>query len=77
VVPARGAVAAAAGEGPVSLGSATAAELDEIEGIGPVTAEKIIEFRDQHGGLSSIEQLDEISGIGPSTMEALRAELQP
>ena len=77
VVPGRGAGGAAAGEGPVSLGSATAAELDEIEGIGPVTAEKIIEFRDQRGGLSSIEQLDEISGIGPSTMEALRAELQP
>ena len=77
VVPGRGTGTAGAGEGPVSLGSATAAELDEIEGIGPVTAEKIIEFRDQNGGLSSIEQLDEISGIGPSTMEALRAELQP
>jgi competence protein ComEA len=77
VVPGRGAGATAAGEGPVPLGSATVAQLDEIEGIGPVTAEKIIEFRDQRGGLSSIEQLDEISGIGPSTMEALRAELQP
>jgi competence protein ComEA len=78
VVPARGAgVAGAAGEGPISLGSATADDLDEIEGIGPVTAQKIVEFRDQNGGLSSIEQLDEISGIGPSTMEALRAGLQP
>jgi competence protein ComEA len=56
---------------------ASADQLDEIEGIGPVTAEKIIEYRDQHGGLSSIEQLDEISGIGPATMEALRARLQP
>lgn len=78
LVPGRDAAAAAeAGEGPVSLGSATAEQLDEVEGIGPVTAEKIIEFRDQHGGLSSIEQLDEISGIGPSTMESLRAGLQP
>ncbi len=77
VVPGRGAGAAAGGEGPVSLGSATADELDEIEGIGPVTAEKIIEFREQNGGVSSVEQLDEISGIGPATMEALRAELQP
>jgi competence protein ComEA len=77
VVPGAGGAAAAAGEGPISLGSATAADLDEVEGIGPVTAEKIIEFRDQNGGLSSIDQLDEISGIGPSTMEALRSELQP
>jgi competence protein ComEA len=52
-------------------------ELDTIEGIGPVTAQDIVEFRDQHGGLSSIEQLDEISGIGPATMDALRARLQP
>lgn len=81
VVPGRGAATATVGggeaAGPISLGSATAEQLDEIEGIGPVTAEKIIEFRDQHGGLSSIEQLDRISGIGPSTMEALRAALQP
>lgn len=76
VVPGRG--AALAGEdGPISLGTATADELDEVEGIGPVTAENIIEFRDQRGGLSSIDQLDEISGIGPSTMEALRSGLQP
>ena len=78
VVPGRGAAAAAvAGDGPISLGSATAEQLDQIEGIGPVTAQKIIEFRDQHGGLSSVDQLDQISGIGPSTMEALRAGLQP
>jgi competence protein ComEA len=65
------------GEGPISLGSATVEQLDTIEGIGPVTAQDIVEFRDQRGGLSSIEQLDEISGIGPATMEALRARLQP
>jgi competence protein ComEA len=63
--------------GPISLGSATEADLDTIEGIGPVTAQKIIEFRDQHGGVSSIDQLSQIPGIGPATMEALRARLQP
>lgn len=79
VVPGRGApvAGAAAEEGPISLGSATADQLDEIEGIGPVTAQNIIDFRDERGGLSSIDQLDEISGIGPSTMEALRSRLQP
>jgi len=62
---------------PISVGTATVEELDTIEGIGPVTAQKIVEFRDQQGGLSSVDQLDEIDGIGPATMEALRSRLQP
>jgi competence protein ComEA len=80
VVPGRGATspsAVAAQSGPISLGSATVEQLDQVEGIGPVTAQKIIEFRDQKGGLSSIDQLDEVSGIGPATMETLRSALQP
>lgn len=82
VVPERvpgGAVASAGGdeEGPISLGTATVEELDTIDGIGPVTAADIVEFRDQHGGLASVDQLDQISGIGPATMEALRERLQP
>lgn len=88
VVPARapaagGASAASASasaadpDAPISLGTATVEQLDTIEGIGPVTAQKIIEFRDSRGGLSSIDELDQIEGIGPATMEALRARLQP
>ena len=74
---ASGATSADAGDGPISLGTATVEELDTIDGIGPVTAEQIVDFRDQHGGVSSIDDLDQISGIGPATMEALRASLQP
>ena len=80
VVPGRGATspsAVGAQSGPISLGSATVEQLDQVEGIGPVTAQKIIEFRDQKGGLSSIDQLDEVAGIGPATMETLRSALQP
>jgi competence protein ComEA len=84
VIPERGpgggaaATGSTAGEdGPISLGTATAEQLDTIDGIGPVTAADIIEFRDQHGGLASVEQLNQISGIGPATMEALRERLQP
>ena len=85
VVPERvTASAAAAGtasdpaaEGPISLGSADAADLETIDGIGPVTAADIIEYRDEHGGVSSIEQLDEVPGIGPATIEALSERLQP
>jgi competence protein ComEA len=74
---ASGAAAAGAEEGPIGLGTATAAQLEGIDGIGPVTAEDIIGFRDQHGGLSSVDQLDQVPGIGPATMESLRARLQP
>jgi competence protein ComEA len=83
VVPKRGPtgapLAAAPGgeEGPISLGTATVEQLDTIEGIGPVTAQDIIDFRDEHGGLSSVDQLDQVSGIGPATMESLRSRLQP
>lgn len=86
VVPARGAAANAAGnvtggaaapDAPISLGTASQAELEEIDGIGPVTAAKIIEFRDSQGGLGSVDELDQVSGIGPVTMETLRAALSP
>jgi len=83
-VPARGAAGGGAGsaagaaeDGPISLGSATVEQLETIDGIGPVTAEKIVEYRDRHGGLSSVDQLDRVSGIGPATLESLRGRLQP
>jgi competence protein ComEA len=72
-----GSAASVDDSGPISLGTATVEQLDTIDGIGPVTAQDIIDFRDQHGGISSIDQLDQISGIGPATMESLRARLQP
>jgi competence protein ComEA len=84
VVPRRGPAGAAAGiaaatseEGPIGLGTATVEQLDTIDGIGPVTARKIVEYREQHGGLASVDQLDQVDGIGPATMESLRARLQP
>lgn len=69
--------AVAAEEGPISLGSADQADLEEIDGIGPVTAADIIAFRDERGGVASIEELDEIPGIGPTTIDSLSERLQP
>ena len=74
---AAGPAGAGAAEVPISLGTATQAQLEEIDGIGPVTAQSILEFRDSQGGVSSIDELDQVSGIGPVTMEALRSRLQP
>ena len=78
VVPRKlpGGSAPAAG-GRVSLSSATAAELDELPGIGPVTAQKILDYRAQHGGFRSVDDLDAIPGIGPARIEQLRDVVSP
>lgn len=64
-------------DGPVSLSSATAADLEALDGVGPALAARIVAWRDSHGGFSSVDQLDEVPGIGPARMEALRPRLTP
>lgn len=84
LVPARGAVAASPGGGtggstgaPMSLSTATAAQLDTLPGIGPVTAEKIVAYRQQHGAFRSVEELDAIPGIGPARLGELQGLVVP
>jgi competence protein ComEA len=81
LVPQRGAVVAgasgAASSGPVSLSSATAEQLDTLPGVGPVTAEKIVAYRQAHGSFRSVDELDAIAGIGPSRIADLRALVVP
>ncbi|NNF56605.1 MAG: helix-hairpin-helix domain-containing protein [Rhodothermaceae bacterium] len=55
----------------VNINTATAAELEELNGIGPVLAERIIEYRESAGGFRSVEELIEVRGIGPRTLERL------
>jgi competence protein ComEA len=62
---------------PVSLSAATVEELDTLPGIGPVTAEKIVSFRQEHGPFSSVEGLDAIPGIGPARLEELKGLVVP
>lgn len=61
----------------ISLSTATTEQLEAIDGIGPVTAAKILDFRESQGTINSIEELDAVSGIGPATMEKLREALVP
>jgi competence protein ComEA len=85
VVPVRGATpgaggaaaGAAAGGAKPSLGAATVEQLDEIDGIGPTLAERIIEYRTEQGGFGSVQELSEVEGIGEKRLETLREALQP
>jgi competence protein ComEA len=84
LVPAGGAGAqpatgggAGAATGPVSLSSASAEQLDTLPGIGPVTAEKIVAYRQQHGAFSSVDGLDAIPGIGPARIAELQGLVVP
>ncbi|HEX6358253.1 ComEA family DNA-binding protein [Actinophytocola sp.] len=56
----------------VDLNMATLAELDTLPGVGPVTAQRILDWRTEHGQFDSVEQLREIDGIGPSRFAKLR-----
>ena len=78
-----GAVPGAAGGVPgtagvkLSLAAATVDQLDELDGIGPTLAGRIIEYRDAHGGFRSVEQLREVDGIGEKRFATLREAVQP
>ena len=63
--------------GPISLASATQAQLEELDGIGPTLAARILEYRDTHGGFRSVEELGEVDGIGEVRLAALREAVQP
>lgn len=86
VVPAAGAAATATGQAGApagstgvkpSLGSATVEQLDEIDGIGPTLAERIVEYRTENGGFGSLDELDDVDGIGEARLKTLREALQP
>ena len=84
LVPERGAPVAGGGgastgaaTGPVSLSSATAEQLDTLPGIGPVTAQKIVDYRLQHGSFTSVDGLDAIPGIGPARISELQGLVVP
>ena len=84
LVPRRGSAGAApapsggaAASGPVSLSSATAEQLDALPGVGPVTAQKIVDYRTQHGAFHSVDELDAVPGIGAGRIAQLKGLVVP
>lgn len=61
----------------ISLSTATVEQLDELPGVGPVTAQKIVDHRARHGPFGSVDELDEIPGIGPARIEQVRELVTP
>jgi competence protein ComEA len=86
VVPGRGLAGApaasppAAGSSPsapLDLNTATAEQLDSLPGIGPVTAQKILDYRQQHGAFHSVAELEGVPGIGPGRLSQLKGLVIP
>jgi len=61
----------------ISLATATAEQLDGLDGIGPTLAKRIIEYREGNGGFRSVAQLREVEGIGPKRFETLKQSVRP
>jgi competence protein ComEA len=67
----------AAGVPKLSLAAVTVEQLDEIDGIGPTLAQRIVEYRTENGGFRSLAELREVEGIGEKRFETLSEALQP
>jgi competence protein ComEA len=63
------------GGGPVNLNTATSAQLEALPGVGPVLAQRIIDWRTEHGRFASVDELGEVSGIGEKIFAALRPKV--
>jgi len=70
-----GQASAAPTPGPVPLNTATAAELETLNGVGPATAAAILDFRDRNGPFATVDGLLDVPGIGPAKLENLRSQV--
>jgi competence protein ComEA len=86
VVPGRGSDGVAAASppaagsspsAPLDLNTATAEQLDSLPGIGPVTAQKILDYRQQHGAFHAVTELEGVPGIGPGRLAQMKGLVIP
>ncbi len=56
----------------ININTASLEDLDKLPGVGPATAQKIIDYRNQNGPFPNIEAIDNVSGIGPSKYSQMK-----
>ena len=61
---------------PLNLNTATLEQLDELDGIGPTTAQSILDYREENGGFGSVEELGQVPGIGDVRLASLREQVR-
>lgn len=71
-VAAKKAAAKVSASNPLDLNRATAAQLDTLPGIGPVTAQRILDYRSKVGRINSVDELKKISGLGGAKFEEIK-----
>lgn len=74
--PPAAAGAATPAEGLINVNTATSEQLQQISGIGPALAERIINHRETNGPFASVDALDDVSGIGPALLSRLREKVE-
>lgn len=78
IVPPQGAPPPGAGAGtapsgaPLDLNTATAGQLDQLPGVGPVLAQRIVDYRTRRGSFRSVDELRQVSGIGPAKFDDIK-----
>ncbi|WP_379883057.1 helix-hairpin-helix domain-containing protein [Laceyella putida] len=73
--PGGGVAASETSGGKINVNTATAEELDQLNGIGPSKAEAIVRYREEHGPFRSVEEIAQVPGIGEKTVEKFREQI--